>query len=100
MTTFSSSPILYCDVDGVINITKRSLGGAITQRVKRSIPLTSITFPVRLTFREHIIELLKLLPVEWFWLTTWNYDAQRLLEPLTGLKSVGGIRLSDAFSGV
>lgn len=83
-------PILYCDVDGVINIASRRAKGVMVNTIRRSIPTVEKVFPqvpIRFRWNEAITTGLAELPVRFIWLTTWNYQAVHLLEPLLGIKS-------------
>lgn len=89
MSSFTK-PILYCDVDGVINIASRRAKGVMVNTVRRSIPTVEKLFPqvpIRFRWNESITDSLAELPVRFIWLTTWNYQAVQLLEPLLGIKS-------------
>lgn len=82
-------PTLYCDVDGVINIYKKRPHDSMSANIVRRLPhfAKTLRVPVKITWREDIIERLAKLPVNLVWLTTWNWEAVEKIEPLTGLKS-------------
>lgn len=92
---YSCKPILYCDVDGVINLSAKT-----AQVVREKTVLLRPPFifrhlarmgpvPFKVRWRESMVETLSLLPVSLWWLTTWNQQAVKLLEPLTGIRSEG-----------
>ena len=83
---------LYCDVDGVINIAAKSAQDTVSKVIFRKLPSVGkhlSPVPLKINWRESMVESLALLPVSFFWLTTWNHQAVNILEPLTGLRSHG-----------
>jgi hypothetical protein len=88
-----NKPNLYCDVDGVINIAARKMIlGMKSQIIYRKLPSIGQNFapvPLRIRWQDEIALNLAALSVNFYWLTTWNHQAVSILEPLTGIKSVG-----------
>lgn len=90
MTANNPKITLYCDVDGVLNITSRRAKDLVSRRILRQLPSFGQRFtpvPLRIRWRETIVNQLSTLPVSFVWLTTWNYQAVRILEPLMGIRS-------------
>ena len=84
-------PNLYCDVDGVINISKHH-DEAVTKFIFRRLPsfVGRIgVVPLRLRWSTYVPDFLTDLSANFFWLTTWNHQAVHILEPLLGIKSKG-----------
>lgn len=94
MSIMNSSVTIYCDVDGVLNVRRKS-SGHMAEKIARKLPLLlgRVLPRVRLWFRwqEEIIlkfvEQVKTSESMFVWLTTWNHEAVSTIEPLTGLVS-------------
>jgi hypothetical protein len=102
-------PTIYCDVDGVLNVYSKdnNLKSVIARRRTPSVGLYLPKVPLRFKWYENIAnEIVNELAafVDFKWLTTWNDDAVRIIEPLTGIRSSGFLnyrmRLSEAGSQV
>jgi hypothetical protein len=100
-------PTIYCDVDGVLNVYSKdaALRSVIARRRTPSVGLYLPKVPLRFKWYEHIVnEIVNELSafVDFKWLTTWNDDAVRIIEPLTGIRSSGFLdyrmRLKEAGS--
>lgn len=44
--------------------------------------------PFRINYKEPITSEIAQLPVKFIWLTTWNHQAVKIWEPLTGIRSL------------
>lgn len=77
-------PAFYCDVDGVLNIRSRHIptNSLFRQRVVRRVPFVGVPVRLFLTVNLEVVESLTQLPVDWFWLTSWNHTVQNLEEAL------------------
>lgn len=90
MSTNKPKPALYCDVDGVLNIASRTTKSITSKVILRQLPSIGqrlAPVPLRIRWRESVVAQLAVLPVSFIWLTTWNYQAVRILEPLMGIRS-------------
>ncbi len=85
----TSTPVLYCDVDGVINIRTTQLNDLTKQFLHRSVPFLKKPVPLPFRYSPSVVESLTLYPVSFFWLTTWNHSAVKFLEPITKIRSEG-----------
>lgn len=94
MNTLNKKVTVYCDVDGVLNVKRKSVGHS-AEKAFRKLPLLAgkILPKVNLWFRwqEEIIRKFsdEIIGGDtlFVWLTTWNYEAVSTVEPLTGLIS-------------
>ena len=81
----------YCDVDGVLNVPRRSYTtGMKSQIIFMKLPTLGKYFtkiPLRINWQEEITDLLAGLPVNFVWLTAWNNQAAKIWEPITGIQS-------------
>lgn len=91
-TAIPSLPInFYCDIDGVLNIPRRTYRGqSLSKTVFMKLPtfgrfLTKV--PLRINWQEEVTSSLASLPVHFVWLTAWNNQATKIWEPLTGIVS-------------
>lgn len=87
-----NSPVnFYCDVDGVLNVPRKSYrSGVRTQIIFMKLPTLGKYFtkvPYRITWQSEVTDVLAGLPVHFVWLTAWNQQATKIWEPLTGIQS-------------
>lgn len=86
-----NKPILYCDIDGVLNIDAKVVADAAKKIVFRKVPFGRYfsPLPTRLNYRPDIISSMRDLQTSLYWLSAWNQYAVKVLEPITLLKSEG-----------
>lgn len=87
-------PTIYCDVDGVLNVYSKdiNLKSIIARRRTPSLGAYLPKVPLRFKWYEEIVnEIVNEFAalVDFKWLTTWNDDAVKIIEPLTGIRSSG-----------
>lgn len=75
-------PILYCDVDNVLNAAHRGFGDLTVGLAKP----TDSARTYRIRWAPKLIEELNALDVDLVWATTWRNDAETIIAPLVGLE--------------
>lgn len=95
-------PILYCDIDGVLNIDAKVVSDTVKKIVFRKVPFGTYfsPLPTTLNYNPPVIDMLRELPARLFWLSAWNHYAVKVLEPITLLKSEGVIHYQMNFKDI